>query len=77
MNMQKNVALDILERVTWTALQAFLATWLVLQARGDGWDAAIVLEIAGGAAAVAAVKCILAVNIGDKSTAAALPGDNV
>lgn len=70
-----NVALDVLERVVWTAIQAFLATWLVLQARGDGWDAGIVLQIAGGAAAVSAVKCILAVNIGNKNTAAALPGN--
>jgi len=72
---QNNVALDILERVIWTALQAFLATWLILQARGDGWNAGLVLQVAGGAAAVSAVKCILALNIGNSNSAAALPGN--
>jgi hypothetical protein len=63
-------ALDLLERTAWTAVQAFLAVWIV---NGDNlWsvDAALV---AGTAAAIAAAKCLLAFQIGSPNTAATLP----
>ena len=63
------VYLDILERVTWTAIQAAAAEWLVTQ----GFDMQT-LKLAGAAAVVAAVKCVVATRVGDSDSAAALPG---
>lgn len=61
--------LDILERVAWTAIQAFLAAWIVL---GDFSQET--LKISGAAALVAAAKCLLAVNVGRSDSGAAIPG---
>lgn len=67
--MTKRIYLDILERVAWTAVQAGAAEWLVTQ----GFDVQTA-KLAGAAALVAAVKCVLATKIGDSDSAAALPG---
>ena len=64
-----NKYVDIAERVVWTAVQGFAAAWLVL---GDFTPATF--KIAGTAAAIAAAKCLVAVNIGDSNSAAAIPG---
>ena len=64
----RKLLVDILERTAMTAVQAFLATWIVT-ARFDGDTFAV----AGTAAAVAAAKCILASRVGDHDSAAALP----
>jgi len=68
-----NAALKVLERITWTAVAAFAGTWLTLEARGDGWNASFVLKVAGGAAVAAAVKSVLALNIGNHASPAVLP----
>lgn len=62
--------LDLLERTGWTAAQAFLAAWLVLD--DDLWSETS-LKLAGTAAAIAAAKCIVAFQIGSDNTAATLP----
>jgi hypothetical protein len=62
--------LDLLERVLWTAIQAFAASLLVTGF--DDWVTA--LKIAGAAAAAAALKVIVAQNVGEKETGAAIPG---
>lgn len=66
---RSKVYLDILERVFWTALQGFAAELLVTQS----FDTQS-LKVAGAAAGLAALKCVLATQIGDSSSAAALPG---
>lgn len=62
--------LDLLERTAWTAVQAFAASLLVTGF--DDWVMA--LEIGGTAAAAAAVKVVLAQNVGDQKSGAAIPG---
>ena len=62
-----------MKRIGWTGVSAFLGTWLTLELRGDGWNAALVLQVAGGSAAVAFAKCLVAINIGNTQTAATLP----
>jgi hypothetical protein len=62
--------LDLVERVVWTALQAFAASMLVV-----GFDdLAQAARISGAAAAVSVLKCVVAMNVGDRDSAAALPG---
>ena len=57
--------LDLLERVVWTFAQAAGAVILVQQNFGpDVWKIA---AVAGG---IAVVKCIVAFQVGDKSSAA-------
>ena len=67
--MTKKLLVDIAERTVWTAIQAFLAVWLVT-AKLD----AVTFKAAGVAALVAAAKCVLATRIGDSDSAAAIPG---
>lgn len=60
--------LDLLERVLWTFAQGFAAEWIVTQSI-DGQT----LKVAAVAGAVAAVKCVLAFQVGSGNTAATLP----
>lgn len=62
--------LDLLERTGWTAVQGFLAAWIVLD--GDLWSETS-LKLAGTAAALAAAKCVVAFQFGSSNTAATLP----
>jgi hypothetical protein len=66
----KTRALDLLERTVWTAVQAFLAVWIVT---GDSLWSVDAAKVAGTAAAIAAAKCLLAFQIGSSNTAATLP----
>jgi hypothetical protein len=61
---------DFIERVGWTALQAFAASALVTGF--DDW--ALTLKIAGAAALGAALKVIVAQQVGDSGTGDAIPG---
>lgn len=65
---RRATAYDILERVGWTALQGFLAAWIVI---GDFTGETF--KIAATAAAVSAAKCILASRIGTQGSASTLP----
>lgn len=68
--MRVNKYLDFLERVGWTAIQAAAATALV-----TGFaDWAMTLKITGTAALVAALKVVVAQNVGDSGGGDALPG---
>lgn len=62
---------DVVERVVWTFAQAFLGAIVAL-------DGAVLsdtnLKIAGGAALVSLLKGIVASQIGNKESAASLPG---
>lgn len=61
---------DWLERVGWTAVQAFLATMV---ATGfDDWI--LTLKVSGGAALIAAIKVIAAQQVGDSGSGDAIPG---
>lgn len=60
--------LDLLERVVWTAVQGFLAEWIVTQSVDQQS-----FSLAGVAALVAAAKCVLAFQVGSSNTAATLP----
>lgn len=62
--------LDLLERTAWTAVQAFLAVWIVTDADPFGPTA---LKVAGMAAVIAAAKSLLAFQVGSPNTAATLP----
>jgi len=68
--MRVNKARDFVERVAWTAIQAFAATAIVTGF--DDW--ALTLKVAGGAAVIAALKVIAAQNVGDSGDGAAIPG---
>jgi outer membrane biosynthesis protein TonB len=61
---------DLLERVGWTAVQAFVGVLAGLSIADQDvqWDTVFIS--AGVAALVAAAKCILAFRIGDPNTAA-------
>ncbi len=61
---------DLVERVAWTAIQAFAASVLVTGL--DDWRTA--LGIAGTAAALAACKVVVAQQAGDHKDGAAIPG---
>lgn len=65
---RKRFYLDLLERVSWTAIQAAAAAVLIT---GFGVDS---LKIAGAAAGASVLKCLLASRVGDSDSAAALPG---
>lgn len=67
MNRRAFIA-DLAERVSWTALQGFLAAWIVI---GDFTGET--LKIAATAAAVSAAKCILASRVGTLGSASTLP----
>lgn len=66
--MNRKQLIDIAERTLWTGIQAAVASLLVL---GFGWDS---LKVAGAAGLAAVLKCVVASNIGDDKSAAALPG---
>lgn len=66
--MTRKFWIDLIERVVMTALQAGAAAWLVT---GD-LDLES-LKIAGVAALVAAAKCIIAANIGNRDSASVAP----
>jgi hypothetical protein len=61
---------DLIERVGWTAIQAGAASALVTGF--DDW--ALTLKIAGAAAVGAALKVIVAQQVGDSGTGDAIPG---
>jgi hypothetical protein len=64
----KKKYLDLAERVFWTFIQAGAAAVLVSGFGGDG------LKIAAAAGGIAVLKCLIAMNVGDRDSAAALPG---
>lgn len=66
---------DLLERVVWTALQAFLAA-VVVDNMGAGLDDGDLFKTAGIAALISAAKCLLATQIGAPNTAATLPEED-
>lgn len=68
--MRVNKYLDFLERVGWTAIQAFAATALVTGF--DDW--ALTGKIAGTAAVGAALKVVAAQQFGDRGSGDAIPG---
>lgn len=65
----KRKYLDIAERVGWTFAQA--AGGVILASGGMGVD---VWKAAAYAGLLSVVKCVVALNVGDKDSAAALPG---
>lgn len=67
--MKKRFYLDVLERVLWTTVQAFAAELLVTQTLDSQ-----TVRIAAVGAGLAGLKCILATQVGDSDSAAALPG---
>lgn len=73
--MNKTLALDILERALWTAVQAFCSTWVV-SAWADLTDVGLAKRaaVAAVAAALSAVKGALASRVGAGDSAATLPG---
>lgn len=62
--------LDLLERVTWTFIQGFVAEWVVTQTIDIGS-----LKVAAVAGLVSVAKCILARNVGAPDDASTLPAD--
>lgn len=68
--MRVNKWLDFLERVGWTAIQAFAATALVTGF--DDWT--LTLKVAGTAALASSLKVIVAQNVGDRGSGDAIPG---
>lgn len=69
--MKVNRWLDLLDRVGWTFVQAYIGSAIVLGL--DGWKESI--GIAAGAAVVAAGKVVLAQKAGDDDLGAAVPGN--
>jgi hypothetical protein len=65
-----NKYLDFIERVGWTAIQAGAASFVVTGF--DDWK--MNLGIAGSAAALAAVKVIVAQRVGSGGAGDAIPG---
>lgn len=61
---------DLLDRVAWTALQAGAAEWVV---SGFTFDVAT-LKVAGGAAAIAAAKVVIAQRTSKSGDGSAIPG---
>jgi protein involved in polysaccharide export with SLBB domain len=70
----KAFLIDAVERVAWTAIQAFAATWIVNAAANLELPFVDQLKVAGTAALLAACKAIVATKVGDSGTAQALPG---
>jgi hypothetical protein len=62
--------LDLLERVVWTFVQAFAASLLVTGLDDLGTAAKVAL----GAGIISTAKCLAAMHVGDRGSAAALPG---
>lgn len=60
--------LDLVERVGWTFVQGFLAFWIIT---GDIDTGTLTGGLVAGAISVA--KALLAINIGDRNSAATLP----
>jgi hypothetical protein len=58
---------DLIERVVWTAVQAFLAVFVVTDI-----NSAKAAGIAAAAAALSAIKGVAATKVGDPETAATL-----
>ena len=71
--MRFNRWVDLVDRTGWTAIQAFLATLLVLGL--DDWRAS--LAAAGVAAGIAAAKTAVAQQVGDSPLEDAVPGASV
>lgn len=67
--MSKRFYVDLLERTAWTAFEAGAAVWLITTEFNE-----TTLKAAGLAAAIAAVKCVMASRVGNDQSAAALPG---
>lgn len=72
--MTRRVVADVLERIAWTAVQAFAGSWVASAVAGLdlGWRPR--LGIAASAAGLAAAKCIAALGIGVQN-ASTLPTD--
>lgn len=68
--MRVNRLKDFVERVLWTAVQAFAATAIVTGL--DDWE--LTLKVSGTAAVIAALKVIAAQNFGNTNNGAAIPG---
>jgi hypothetical protein len=61
--------LDLIERVFWTFVQT--AGGVIIASQGFGADVWKAAAVAGG---LSVVKCLVAMNVGDRDSAAALPG---
>ena len=75
--MNRNLAVDAIERIFWTFVQAFLATMLASSFVDDisTWsDSLIVAALAGG---VAAAKVLIAIAIDRTSGGQLAPGNTV
>jgi hypothetical protein len=68
-----NAALDVLKRVGWTAVVAGAGAWLAMAQDGSAWNAALVLAVLRNALVGSLIKSVLALNFGNKNSAAALP----
>lgn len=67
--MTKGFIIDAVERIVWTAIQAFLATLIaspVFDNLGLGWQEA--LKVAAFAALLSVAKNIIALNVGNDNT---------
>lgn len=74
--MKVNQWLDFAERVVWTAIQAAAASAIVVLTTDDmTWQDG--LKIVGIAAALAALKVIVAQRVGEGDDGAAVPGGQV
>lgn len=67
--MSRTKYLDLLERVGWTAVEAFLGYFIAT----GGKLTENVWQGAGAAALIATAKCIVAFRVGSTNTAATLP----
>ena len=67
--MQINKMKDFIERVGWTAIQAAAGAVLDLMISGE-----ISLRAVGYAAAIAALKVVVAQRVGDSGSGDAIPG---
>jgi hypothetical protein len=68
--MRVNKAKDFIERVAWTAAQAFAAA--AIATGFDNWN--LTLKVAGIAALTAGLKVVAAQNVGRHDDGAAIPG---
>lgn len=68
--MRVNQWKDFLERVSWTSIQAAAAA--ALATGFDDWS--LTVKIAGAAALAAALKVIVAQQVGDRGSGDAIPG---
>lgn len=72
--MKVNRWLDLLDRVGWTAVQAFVGYLVANVALGDGVDWKKVFVAALFASLIAAGKVVLAQNVGTTGLGDAVPG---